>query len=200
MARLRAVNWLGGLLLAFALAGGCSTAPSATPPSLTPSGPAVAPPVARPVDQIPQRIRIPSIGVDAVIEGIGFTAKNDLDVAPLDAHPEHVGWNLYGAPPGVAGQPALLASHIDMRGTQGAFYHLRDVKVGDKIVVTRGDGSQMTFTTVKTLLWPKVKFSTLDLYHPVPDAEIVLVTCGGPLNRAIHSYMDNTIVRAVLDK
>jgi hypothetical protein len=194
MDRLRARTWLLALLAAFTL-GGCSASPAPTPPDLRP---AIAAPV-KPIDALPKHITIPSIGVDAAVEGIGLNSSNQFDLAPLDARPQNVGWYLYGPPPGSPG-PAVLMSHVDMNGKQGAFFHLKNVKVGDKIVVSRGGGPSLTFHVTKTLLWPKAKFSDLHLYDPTPDAQLRLATCSGVLDRTAHSYLSNFLVWAVLDK
>lgn len=177
------------------LLGGCSgTSPSIPPPDLRP---AVAPPV-KPIQAIPKRVTIPTIGVDAKVEGIGLD-NNQFELKPLDQHPEQVGWYLYGPPPGSPGA-AILLSHINFDHVPGAFNHLDKVKVGDKITVQRDGADDLTFKVTKTLTWPKADFSKLHLYDPTPDAELLLITCGGQYVPAKRTYLSNTIVRAVLDK
>jgi sortase (surface protein transpeptidase) len=152
----------------------------------------------KPINAIPKRITIPSIGVNADVIGIGLD-NNQFELKPLDVNPQEVGWYLYGPPPGAQGA-ALALSHINFNGHPGAFNHLDKVKVGDKITVARGSGPDLTFTVIKTLSWPKAKFPELHLYDPTPDAELLLVTCGGQYVASERTYLNNTIVRASLDK
>jgi sortase (surface protein transpeptidase) len=186
---------LTAALVAVLVIGGCGGHPVPIPPQL---GPAIAPPV-KPIDAIPKRIAIPSIGVDAAVIGIGLD-NNQFELKPLDAKPQNVGWYIYGPPPGAPGPPALILSHINFDHVPGAFNHLDKAKVGDKITVARGDGPDLTFHVIKVQSWPKAKFSELHLYDPTPDAGLLLITCGGQYDAAHKNYLSNTIVRAVLDK
>ena len=130
--------------------------------------------------------------------GIGLT-NNQFELKPLDRDPKLVGWYLYGPPPGAQGA-AVTVSHINFDHVPGAFTHLDKVKVGDRVTVVRGDGSDLSFTVTKTLSWPKADFGSLHLYDPTPDAELLMITCGGKYDAAHKNYLSNTIVRAVLDK
>lgn len=189
-------SWIVTLLASATLLGGCSSAPA--PPAPPDLRPAIAAPV-KPIDALPKRVTIPSIGVDATVVGIGLNSSNQFELTPLDAKPQEVGWYIYGPPPGTAG-PAALMSHVNYNGTPGAFAHLDKVKVGDKIRIARGDGSTLTFTTTRVGTVLKSKFSTLDVFAPTPDAQLRLATCGGEYVPSRRTYLSNIWVWASLDK
>jgi sortase (surface protein transpeptidase) len=190
----RSLGALTVILAAVLVTSGCGGTPVPTPPNLAP---AIAAPV-KPINAIPTHITIPSIGVDAKVVGIGLD-NNQFELKPLDANPKMVGWYLYGPPPGSPGA-AVMVSHINFDHVAGAFNHLTGVKVGDKIAVQRDGAPDLSFTVTKVLSWPKADFSSLHLYDPTPDAELLAITCGGKYDAAHKNYLSNTIVRAVLDK
>jgi len=49
-------------------------------------------------------------------------------------------------------------------------------------------------TSVQTYL--KDRFPTEDVYGPVPDAELRLITCGGAFDAATGHYLSNIVVYA----
>ncbi|WP_300018849.1 class F sortase [Pseudonocardia sp.] len=143
----------------------------------------------------PSRLRIPAIGVDSPVVGIGVDGSGAL--VPPDGT-EVTGWYTAGPAPGAAG-PALLAGHVDSRSGPAVLYRLREVPVGARVEVDRADGSTAAFVVTAIVQTPKAAFPTDDVYAPTPGPELRLVTCGGTFDPAIGHYRDNVVVDAVAE-
>jgi 3-dehydroquinate synthase class II len=85
--------------------------------------------------------------------------------------------------------------HIDMNGP-GVFYRLRDLKPGDKVAVTRKDGSTPVFRVTRVGRFPKDKFPTALVYGNIDHAGLRLITCGGSFNSKTGHYDDNFVAFA----
>jgi hypothetical protein len=62
--------------------------------------------------------------------------------------------------------------------------------------VRRADGSLAVFRVTVIRSYLKDAFPTADVYGPVPDAELRLITCGGTFDYATGHYVSNTVVYA----
>jgi len=140
----------------------------------------------------PVRVRIPAIGVDNPVVDVGVDGTGAL-VPP--SGPDDIGWFTGGSAPGGIGS-ALLAGHIDSHSGPAVFFRLTALEPGDEIVVEREDGSAVTFVVESTTRVAKTAFPTDLVYAPLPTPVLRLVTCGGSLDTAAHSYRDNVIVEA----
>jgi sortase (surface protein transpeptidase) len=147
----------------------------------------VAQPAAAPV-----RVRVPSVGIDAALAGIGLDGARTL-VPPGDL--ATAGWFSQGPAPGEPG-PAVLAGHVDSSEGPAVFFRLRDVAPGDPVLITRADGSTVRFTVTRAARYAKTAFPTAEVYGPTPDAELRLITCGGDFDRGARRYRDNVVVFA----
>lgn len=163
--------------------------PAAPSPVWTVEVPPVTAPVAPPV-----RVRIPAIGVDSAIVGIGVDAAGVL-VPP--ATTDVTGWFGAGPAPGAVG-PALLAGHVDSRAGPGVFFRLVELRPGAEITVDRADGTSVVFVVVSATRVAKAAFPTELVYSPLPVAALRLITCGGTFDHAARSYRDNVIVDATI--
>jgi sortase (surface protein transpeptidase) len=140
----------------------------------------------------PTRLRVPSVGIDAPLTGIGLdddgllTPPGDLATA---------GWYRQGPAPGRPG-PAVIAGHVDGADRPAVFFRLREVTPGDTVLVTRADASVVRFTVTRVARYAKAAFPTADVYGPTQDAGLRLITCGGRFDRAKGSYRDNVVVYA----
>ena len=192
------------LLLALVLAGalvGCSDAPreaAAPPPSPTPSAGTSEPAftavreVAR--SQVPVRLRIPSLGVDAPVGPVGKAADGTVEVP---TRWEDVGWFDEGARPGEDG-PTVLLGHVDSKAGPAVFARLPEAQPGTVVEVV-GDGGELTRWRIeRTEQHPKTEFPTEAVYLPALRPELRLVTCGGAFDRSTGHYRDNVVVHATL--
>ncbi len=140
----------------------------------------------------PVRIEVPSIGVSAPIDPLGLNADGSLAV-PRDFR--RAGYYTGRSIPGEIG-PAVIVAHVDSKSGPAAFAHLRDVRSGAEVVVTRADGSRIVFVVDRVERHPKNAFPTAEVYGPTPDATLRLITCGGSFDRASGHYRDNYIAFA----
>ena len=177
----------GGTIVPESAAVAPVAAPAAPEWTITPAQPVS---IARPV-----RLRVPAIGVDTRITGITINIAGAL-VPP--ATTDVVGWYTGGPAPGDTG-PALLAGHVDSRTGPGVFFHLADLRPGDRIAVDRADHTTARFRVVSITHVAKTAFPTGGVYAPEPVPLLRLITCGGTFDHTAHSYRDNVIVEAAPD-
>jgi sortase (surface protein transpeptidase) len=138
------------------------------------------------------RIRIPDIGVDAAVEQVGL---NPDDTVAVPTDPSDAGWYRYSAPPGQLG-PAVILGHVDAdRIGPAVFYRLGELARGDRIEVTRSDGTVATFVVTTVTEFAKAAFPTAAVYGPTNQPALRLITCGD-WDAAAHAYRGNTVAFA----
>jgi hypothetical protein len=191
------------VLLPAVLAAGCGTSAgenaAARATSTTPAAEAVPHTVAttpgflRPAEVRPgpTRLRIDGIGVDVDVVPVGVDEAGDMQVPG----PTVAGWYEFGPRPGEPGS-ALLAAHVDYDGRPGAFFRLREVAPGDRVEVSGPDGTPLTLAVTEVTRVPKAGLAATGAFDRSGPARVVLVTCGGPFDRARRSYEDNVVARA----
>ena len=179
-----------------AIASPTSSAPAPAPATTTPAS-ALATggvvPARGTVGLTPVRIRVPAIGVDATLVRLGLTPDGALAV-PTRAMT--AGWYTGSPVPGRVG-PAVIAGHVHWSGIPAVFAHLDDLTPGDRIIVSRSDGTTAAFTVDRVATYAKARFPTALVYGPLDVPGLRLITCGGfdPVARA---YESNVIVFATL--
>lgn len=143
-------------------------------------------------------IDIPAIGVHSEMQQVGLTAEHTLEVPAPGPHYDDAAWYKYSATPGAIG-PAIVVGHVDS-ATDGpsVFYRLGSLSPGDKVLVTRRDGTVAIFTVESVRRYPKAEFPTDLVYGDTDHAALRLITCGGTFDRADGSYLDNVIAFATL--
>ena len=173
-----------------------------------PSAAAVAPtetsgaPVPRTVTALnrsePVQIDLPSLGVSSSLVDLGLNGDGTLEV-PVDY--SKAGWFTGGNHPGdPQGPPALIAGHVDDFNGPAVFYELRNLAVGDEVMVVRADNTVAVFTVTTSQQYAKNAFPAEQVYAPVAASELVLITCTGTFDESARSYQDNLVVRARLDE
>jgi LPXTG-site transpeptidase (sortase) family protein len=169
---------------------------SQAPSSSVPPGPAesdASAPVA-----LPARVSIPAIGVDSELITLGLAPDGTLAVPQPGPDYDKAAW-FDGSPrPGDVG-PAVIEGHVDSAANgPSVFYELGALAAGDRIDVTRADGTVATFVVDQVRVVPKDDFPTLEVYGNTAGPELRLITCGGPFDSAAGSYEDNVVVFASL--
>ncbi|HET6502232.1 MAG TPA: class F sortase [Amycolatopsis sp.] len=145
----------------------------------------------------PVRLRIPRLDVSSDLVSLGVNGDGTVQVPSL-AKPEEAGWYRFGPTPGQIG-PAVILGHVDGGGHKGVFYDLKTLAAGDEVDVDRTDGTTARFRVDRLVEVPKDRFPTEAVYGNTDTPELRLITCGGSLDRAAHSYRDNIIVYADLE-
>ncbi|WP_440582077.1 class F sortase [Streptomyces flavofungini] len=143
----------------------------------------------------PDRLRIPAIGVDTPLMGLGLTRQGSLDVPP-PGRKNLAGWYEAGTTPGERGT-AVVAGHVDNREGPAVFYELGAVRRGSTIEVDRRDGSVAVFTVDANEVYDADAFPDDKVYGAAPRPELRVITCGGRYSKET-GYQGNVVVFAHL--
>ncbi|MFF6904342.1 class F sortase [Streptomyces sp. NPDC012389] len=157
------------------------------------------PPAHEPVEgAAPRSVEVPSVGIDAPVVRRGLDRDGAIDPPPYDL-PQTAGWYGKGTEPGAEGA-ALLVGHVDTETRPAVFYGLSAVRPGEKVKVTREDGSVAEFTVDDVQVVTRERFDAKKAYGPRVGgrAELRLITCGGTYDRKSRSYTANVVVSAYL--
>ncbi len=171
------------------VAAGVAALPAPTGPIVAPPQTAAPKPVAAPVS-----LTIPLIGVQTNLITLGLASNGELQVPPL-ASASVAGWYTGSPRPGAIGS-AIIVGHIDSGNSAGVFVRLNTLTRGDKVYVKRADGTLVEFRVTSVQSYLKDDFPTQEVYGPVPDAELRLITCGGAFDAATGHYLRNIVVYA----
>lgn len=144
----------------------------------------VAPPVA---------VEAPSVGLAAPLVPVGKTADGALAVPEFGT----AGWYRHSVRPGAVGA-AVLAGHVDSTTGPDVFFPLRQLEVGDAVLVRLADGTTSTFVVKGVEVTDKEALPVGRIFDQPQTAELRLITCGGAFDRASGSYESNVIVYATL--
>lgn len=148
---------------------------------------------------VPLRLKIPAIGVNAAVLGVGLTANDVMD-APQGAAGSSVWrkafWYRGGGIPGQSGT-ATIAGHVDdVLGRPAVFARLKDLRPGDTVLVvdTRAERT-IHFVVIGTATYSERQASNPAVLsrvygpgpvagrppQPAPDglAHLTLITCAG---------------------
>ncbi|MFF8956116.1 class F sortase [Streptomyces sp. NPDC014894] len=143
----------------------------------------------------PLRLRIPYIGVDTPLTGLGLAKDGSLEVPPPDDG-NLAGWFRDGTPPGAKGT-AVVAGHVDNAEGPAVFYGLGALKKGHRIEVSRQDGRTAVFTIDAIEVYEADGFPDAKVYGPRGRAELRVITCGGGFSEK-SGYRGNVIAFAHL--
>ncbi|MFI6506519.1 class F sortase [Streptosporangium sp. NPDC050855] len=179
--------------------GGLDVPLTAAAPTAAPPPPVVQPPEPLKSDGVkPRRLAIPRIGVMAPLMALGVDSKREIQTPPL-SRPNQAGWYKHGPIPGQQG-PSVVLGHVNNKRGAAVFSRLKEVKRGDKIKVSRTDGTVAEFTVDGVEQVSKKAFPSKRVYGNTGEATLRLVTCGGVYNARTGHYTDNIIVYATLSK
>ncbi|MEV0319060.1 class F sortase [Streptomyces sp. NPDC050658] len=146
----------------------------------------------------PQRVDVPSLDVRAPVVARGLDQDGAIDPPPFE-QAGTVGWYGGGTRPGAVGT-SLFVGHVDTETRPAVFYDLSAVRPGEKIRVTRDDGTVAEFTVDDVQVLSRDRFDAKKAYgpHEKGRAELRLITCGGTFDRATRTYSANVVVSAYL--
>ena len=160
-------------------------APSPTPqprPPLSPIEPA-----------LPERIVIPSIGVDAPVNVKSMGPDGMME--PPNG-PEDAAWYDFTARPGSGGN-AVFSAHVDYHDYGPAvFAKLKDLKKGDVIEVRLVDATTLRYQVVVSVTYPAADAPFEDIVGPTSRETVTLITCTGSFDAASRQYSHRLVVRA----
>ncbi len=132
-----------------------------------------------PVDELqPVRLIVPSIGINSFIEPLGTLP--DGDMATPTQHPwVDSGWYSDGPHPGERGS-AVIDGHLDRPGGYPAvFWYLRNIRVGDAVLVTEKNGNQLRFHVTRIAYYTPQDAPLQDIFGNRSGNYLNLITCAG---------------------
>ena len=143
---------------------------------------------------LPKYLIIPKIKVNAVVENIGLTPANAIQVPKGYGN---VGWYKLGPRPGETGS-AMINGHF-ARKTSGwaVFNNLYKLRKGDFVNVKDSKGQLIRFIVTSTKLYPYTATSD-DIFASDDGAHLNLVTCTGTWINAIKGFNKRLVVFTVL--
>lgn len=145
----------------------------------------------------PVAVDIPSIDVHSVVRRLGLTDEGELET-PSGRYYDDAAWYRHSPPPGSLG-PSILLGHVDSAANgPSVFFRLGEVRAGDRVEVTRADGSVAVFVVDEVRRYAKKDFPTELVYGDIDHAGLRILTCGGPFDEVSGHYLDNIVVFASL--
>ena len=196
-----AVATVATLVLSGALSDPAGTSPVVASPvpsasfTLSSASPSTAPAPsvsATPVVAAPVRIVVPRLGIDSPLDRLRVGGDGVLQPPP---HWLRAAWFTGGPAPGDVG-PAVIAGHLDSPSGPAVFAALPGIRPGDEVRVVDESGVTHRFAVRSVRSVTRAAFPTQDVYGPVPDAELRLITCTGPYDRSVGEYEENLVVFA----
>ena len=142
----------------------------------------------------PVRLTVPRIGVTSDLVDLGLDATGAMEV-PEDG--ALAGWYSRGPAPGSLG-PAVIAGHVDWERAPAVFYRLGELRAGDRVEVSREDGTTAVFSVTRVATYAKARFPTRAVFGSTDHAGLRLITCGGDFDPAEGHYEDNVVAYAEL--
>ncbi|MFD0021344.1 class F sortase [Streptomyces sp. NPDC058382] len=156
-----------------------------------PKGPPPAP-LSR---SLPERITIPSIGVDAPVGRVGLGADGWIGVPPLtDAN--LAAWYDGSVTPGEPGT-SVVVGHVDNEAGPAVFYGVGALDKGRRIEIHRADGRTAVFSVYAVEVVSKADFPAERVYADAAEPELRVLTCGGGFSRKA-GYDGNVVAYARL--
>ncbi|HVB21765.1 MAG TPA: class F sortase [Ktedonobacteraceae bacterium] len=126
----------------------------------------------------PERLVIPSIGVNAPVEMVGILNNGDLATPTHDPWND-VGWFVSGPQPGQQGS-AAMDGHLDRPGGYPAvFWNLRYMHVGERIMVMSASGKTLNFQATRVAFYAPQAAPIQEIFGNSGGTYLNLITCAG---------------------
>ncbi|TFD98425.1 class F sortase [Jeotgalibacillus salarius] len=143
-----------------------------------------------PKSLIPSKLEIPSIGLSAPVEKVGLTEAGEMAVTESF---ETTGWYEKGYKPGSQGN-AVIGGHVDSYEGAAIFYDLQFLSVGDEIIVSDEEGSQLVFVVTDMVEYPWDDAPVEEIFGYTTDRSLNLITCTGDYDRGSNNYNQRLVV------
>lgn len=144
---------------------------------------------------VPERIRIPSIGVSAAVEAVGKKADGAMATPKRFSD---VAWYSLGSRPGALGN-AVFAGHVNNAiSLAGVFAELHTLGVGSSIIIEGTHGERLQYKVVRTETFPADTAPAEEIFKTTGPSQIVLITCDGEWDSLAHSYDKRLVLFAKL--
>lgn len=140
----------------------------------------------------PRYIFIPKIDVRAMVKHVGLDAAGRIG-APANVH--DAGWYAKSAKPGQTGA-MVIDGHLSSWDTDGIFYNLKQLKVGDLISIERGDGQTFDYKIIKTSTYNVAEVDMASVLKAAnPDRPgLNVITCAGSVIKGTNDFDKRLVV------
>lgn len=147
------------------------------------------------LSEIPVRLVIDKIGVDALIETVGLTPDGLMD-APNTDH--GVGWYSKSARAGEKNYAMLLDGHYGTAQAPAVFYRLTELGLGDSLKVHGDNGAVLEYKVVEMEQQYASDVDMRKAMYPYRKGvqSMTIITCEGEYDATNNSYDKRTIVYA----
>jgi sortase (surface protein transpeptidase) len=159
------------------------------------SGPDIEATAHIPPSEMPSRILIPAIGVDAHIQDVGVGKTGNMAVP---TNYTDVGWYRYGTIPGQVGS-AVIDGHVDNGGGLDAvFARLDELAAGDDIYILTETERRLHFKVQEVGHYALADVPLHTLFGREDAPRLNLITCEGVWIPSEKQYDERMIVYSVL--
>ncbi|HBM45990.1 MAG: Peptidase C60 sortase A and B [Parcubacteria group bacterium GW2011_GWF2_38_76] len=140
---------------------------------------------------LPISLKIPKIGVDAIVEQVGITSQGEIGVPK---GPTSVAWFELGPHPGENGS-AIITGHYGWKdGIVAVFDNLYKLQKGDKIYVEDDKGETFVFVVRESKRYDPKADAPAVFASDDSDSHLNLITCEGIWNKDQKSYSKRLVV------
>ena len=145
------------------------------------------------IDQVelPIRLKIPSINVDAPIEYVGLTPNGEMDTPKSYVN---VGWFNLGQRPGENGSAVITGHYSLINNKPGVFDNLHKLRKDDKIYIIDEKGKNIIFVVRKIQRYGKNDNSSGIFDSNDGKAHLNIITCVGVWNKAEETFSERLVV------
>jgi LPXTG-site transpeptidase (sortase) family protein len=116
------------------------------------------------------RVRVPALGIDAEVRPVGLAFREGR--LQYDTPSVQAGQYAGTADPGALGN-TVIGGHVSLRGGEGVFRALPNVKVGSVVEVQSGANTYHYQVTEVRIVAP----DATEVMEPTQDATLTLITC-----------------------
>lgn len=146
-------------------------------------------------DELPSRLVIPQLKIDADVQQVGIAASGNMAVPSKYSD---VGWYKYGPAPGQPGS-AVIAGHVDNGlALAGVFKRLGELRLGDEVIVKTRGGAELRFIVVDIRRYDYNAVPTGKLFEPGDFIHLNLITCSGDWVSSEKTYDERLVIYTAL--
>lgn len=145
----------------------------------------------------PKYITIPSINLsNTPIYSLGINKDNQIS-APDNIY--KAGWYTGSAKPGQSGA-MFVYGHVSSWTATGAFYNLKNLKPGNKIIITTGANKTYTYKVVSKQVYDQNKVDMKKVLAPIDPNRpgLNLMTCTGQIIKGTSEFNQRLVVYTTL--